>query len=114
MSAYDLVQAEMRTAPKRWLVTGVAGFIGSNLLESLLKLEQTVVGLDNFSTGKRQNLREVKAAVTPSQWAQFRFIEGDVTVAKTCRKACHGVDYIRSRQSSGRPSWISVFGSNYF
>ena len=64
MSAYDQLQTELKAAPKTWLVTGVAGFIGSNLLEALLKLDQRVVGLDNFSTGKTKNLEEVRALVS--------------------------------------------------
>ncbi len=61
-------------APRTWLVTGCAGFIGSNLLEALLKLGQRVVGLDNFATGHRHNLEQVRAAVGNEVWASFRFI----------------------------------------
>src|SRR5208283_4164353 len=68
MSAYDQLQTELKAAPRTWLVTGVAGFIGSNLLETLLKLNQRVVGLDNFSTGHRNNLDEVQSLVSPEQW----------------------------------------------
>ena len=71
MTSYQKVQTELKAAPKTWLVTGVAGFIGSNLLETLLKLEQKVVGLDNFATGKRKNLEEVKGIVSGGQWARF-------------------------------------------
>jgi UDP-N-acetylglucosamine/UDP-N-acetylgalactosamine 4-epimerase len=70
-----------------WLVTGVAGFIGSNLLESLLKLDQEVVGLDNFATGHRRNLDEVRGIVSTEQWARFRFVEGDIRDLDTCRAA---------------------------
>src|SRR5438045_5076201 len=80
--------------PQTWLVTGVAGFIGSNLLEALLKLDQRVIGLDNFSTGKKYNLDEVKAAVTQAQWARFRFIEGDIANESVCQSACHGADFV--------------------
>ena len=73
MSAYDQLQTELKAASRAWLVTGVAGFIGSNLLEALLKLDQRVTGLDNFSTGKEKNLKEVKDLVSPAQWARFRF-----------------------------------------
>ena len=70
MSAYAKLQAELRAAPRAWLVTGVAGFIGSNLLEALLKLDQRVVGFDNFATGHQKNLDEVKGLVAPVQWAR--------------------------------------------
>ena len=77
MKAYDKVKERIREHPRSWLVTGVAGFIGSNLLETLLTLDQTVVGLDNFSTGHRDNLAQVRAAVGAERWAKFRFIDGD-------------------------------------
>ena len=70
MTRYDEVRAELRASPRTWLITGVAGFIGSNLLETLLKLDQRVVGLDNFATGYQRNLDEVETLVEPSQWAQ--------------------------------------------
>ena len=75
-----------------WLITGVAGFIGSNLLETLLKLNQRVVGLDNFATGHQRNLDEVQSLVEPNQWANFRFIRGDIRNLNDCQKAmtfCH-------------------------
>jgi UDP-N-acetylglucosamine/UDP-N-acetylgalactosamine 4-epimerase len=72
---------------RHWLVTGVAGFIGSNLLETLLRHDQQVTGLDNFSTGHRHNLEEVQGRVTPGQWARFRFIEGDIRDLSTCMDA---------------------------
>lgn len=87
MNAYQDLQARLRSAPRTWLVTGVAGFIGSNLLETLLKLGQRVVGLDNFSTGHRHNLEEVQRLVSPEQWTNFRFIEGDICRLDDCRKA---------------------------
>ena len=79
--------ATTRRTPAAWLVTGVAGFIGSNLLEALLKLDQTVVGLDNFSTGHQRNLDEVRSLVTPEQWSRFRFIEGDIRDLEDCASA---------------------------
>ena len=84
---YETVQAELRAAPKTWLITGVAGFIGSNLLETLLKLDQRVVGLDNFATGHQRNLDEVETLVSPQQWANFQFIEGDIRNLEDCRRA---------------------------
>ena len=84
MSAFNTLEKELAAAPRTWLVTGVAGFIGSNLLEALLKLNQRVTGLDNFSTGKKKNLEEVKALVSAAQWAQFRFLEGDISDPAAC------------------------------
>ncbi len=93
MHSYNTIKEQLSREPRTWLVTGVAGFIGSNLLEQLLRLGQRVVGLDNFSTGKPANLQEVKDGVLPEQWQRFRFIEGDIRNLKTCREACRGVDY---------------------
>jgi UDP-N-acetylglucosamine 4-epimerase len=101
MSAYAQLQPELLTAPGTWLVTGVAGFIGSNLLEALLKLDQRVAGLDNFSTGKRKNLEEVKALVTPAQWARFQFLEGDLGDLAACQRACAGVDFVLHQAALG-------------
>ncbi len=100
-SRYDDLQAELRRAPKTWLITGVAGFIGSNLLEKLLGLDQSVVGLDNFSTGHRRNLAEVGSLVTPDQWARFRLIEGDIRNLDECRQACAGVDHVLHQAALG-------------
>lgn len=101
MSDYDKVRGELRAAPARWLVTGVAGFIGSNLLEELLKLDQQVVGLDNFSTGKETNLEEVKALVSPEQWSRFQFIKGDITNLPTCEQSCAGRDFVLHQAALG-------------
>ena len=100
-SLYEQVQAELRAAPRTWLVTGVAGFIGSNLLETLLALDQRVVGLDNLSTGYRKNIEEVRGLVTASQWARFQFNEGDVTEASTCQRVCRGVDFVLHQAALG-------------
>ena len=86
-TAYEQVQQQLREHPKTWLITGVAGFIGSNLLETLLKLNQRVVGLDNFATGHQRNLDEVQTLVSPEQWARFRFIEGDIRRLEDCQRA---------------------------
>jgi UDP-N-acetylglucosamine 4-epimerase len=101
MTRYEQIQAELHQAPKTWLVTGVAGFIGSNLLETLLKLDQRVVGLDNFATGHQRNLDEVQTLVTPEQWSKFNFIEGDIRQLGDCQKACDGVDYVLHQAALG-------------
>ena len=101
MSRYDEVQKELQAAPKRWLVTGCAGFIGSNLLEHLLRLDQSVAGVDNFSTGKRGNLEQVRTLVTPEQWGRFTFTQGDVRDLEGCRNLCHGVDYVLHEAALG-------------
>ena len=98
---FDTVKNELSSSPRKWLVTGCAGFIGSNLLESLLKLGQTVVGLDNFATGYQRNLDEVRGSVTPEQWARFTFIEGDIRDLEACRRAVQGVDFVLHQAALG-------------
>lgn len=98
---YEAVQTELKATPKTWLVTGVAGFIGSNLLETLLKLDQNVVGLDNFATGFQHNLDEVESLVSVDQWKKFCFIEGDIRDIEACRKACTGVNYVLHQAALG-------------
>ena len=92
MSRYNEIKNQLQAEPKTWLITGVAGFIGSNLLETLLLLNQNVVGLDNFATGHKHNLDEVKFIVKDEQWARFTFIEGDIRDYDTCFKALDNVD----------------------
>lgn len=89
MMVFESLKQELQSQPKTWLVTGVAGFIGSNLLEALLKLNQRVVGLDNFSTGYQRNLDEVQTVVASTQWANFQFINGDIRNLDDCRRAMH-------------------------
>ena len=101
MSQYQTVCTQLKQAPKMWLVTGVAGFIGSNLLETLLKLDQKVVGLDNFATGHQYNLDEVQTLVSPAQWNNFSFIEGDIRHFEDCQKACMDVDYVLHQAALG-------------
>jgi UDP-N-acetylglucosamine 4-epimerase len=91
----------LKVAPKAWLITGVGGFIGSNLLEHLLKLNQKVIGLDNFATGHQHNLDEVQSLVTPQQWARFTLIKGDIRNEKDCTKACNSVDYVLHQAALG-------------
>lgn len=101
MTAYQAAQQELRAEPKTWLITGVAGFIGSNLLEGLLKLDQAIVGLDNFETGFRKNLERVQGLVTAEQWARFRFNEGDIRDLASCGKSAAGVDYVLHEAALG-------------
>ncbi|WP_243055524.1 NAD-dependent epimerase/dehydratase family protein [Pseudomonas sp. BP01] len=101
MTAYESVQQLLAQSPKRWLITGVAGFIGSNLLEHLLLLDQEVVGLDNFATGHQRNLDEVRANVSAQQWSRFTFMQGDIRNLDDCHAACRGVDYVLHQAALG-------------
>lgn len=101
MTAYEEVQQRLRARKYRWCVTGVAGFIGSNILETLLGLGQEVVGLDNLSTGFRRNLDLVRAAVGEDAWARFRFIEGDIRGLPACAAACEGADFVLHQAALG-------------
>lgn len=101
MTNYSNLQTELKQTSRVWLVTGAAGFIGSNLLEALLKADQEVVGLDNFSTGTEHNLDEVRKAVTPTQRNNFKFIQGDIRNLEECQRACEGVDYVLHHAALG-------------
>lgn len=101
MGQYQTVCEQLKYQPKTWLITGVAGFIGSNLLETLLKLDQKIVGLDNFATGHQHNLDEVQSLVTTEQWARFTFIQGDIRNLEDCQKACANVDYVLHQAALG-------------
>lgn len=101
MGQYETVCEQLKQAPKTWLVTGVAGFIGSNLLETLLTLNQKVVGLDNFATGHQHNLDEVQNLVSTEQWVNFKFYEGDIRNLEDCQKACANVDYVLHQAALG-------------
>ncbi|RZI40218.1 Vi polysaccharide biosynthesis UDP-N-acetylglucosaminuronic acid C-4 epimerase TviC [Herbaspirillum sp. HC18] len=101
MNRYEQVRNALRQSPRKWLVTGCAGFIGSNLLETLLKLDQEVVGLDNFATGHPHNLDEVRLLVTREQWERFEFIKGDIRQLETCREAVAGVDAVLHQAALG-------------
>ena len=101
MSAYSDLTQSMSSHPSRWLVTGVAGFIGSNLLERLLQLGQTVVGLDNFLTGYQKNLDMVRDIVGPEAWNRFTFVEGDIRHLDTCRHVCEGVQHVLHEAALG-------------
>lgn len=101
MTAYTQLQTKLQANQHTWLITGVSGFIGSNLLETLLKLNQRVVGLDNFATGRQSNLDEVQTLVSATQWANFSFINGDIRNMSDCKKAVIGVDYVLHQAALG-------------
>lgn len=101
MTAYKKLQRSLKRRPRKWLVTGAAGFIGSHLVETLLYLNQRVVGLDNFATGHAANLEDVRDNVTAAQRRTFRFIEGDITEASDCKRACRGVDFVLHQAAIG-------------
>ncbi len=101
MPTYQSQCQILQSSPKRWLVTGAAGFIGSSLVEKLLSLGQTVVGLDNFSTGFQYNLDHIQAAVSVSHWENFRFIHGDVRDPSTCSKATTDIDIVLHQAALG-------------
>ncbi len=101
MAKYQEVRQHLQAHQYRWLVTGVAGFIGSNLLEALLTLNQKVVGLDNFSTGHRHNLDEVRETVGAAAWENFTFIEGDIRTPEDCQRACAGADFVLHEAALG-------------
>ena len=101
MSALDDVRRRLLAQPQRWLVTGSAGFIGSHLVQALLDLDQSVVGLDNFATGHRRNVDEVRASVTGDRWSRHRFIEADIRDPGACREACRGIDVVLHQAALG-------------
>jgi len=101
MTTYEKLQRRLRRTPRKWLVTGAAGFIGSHLTETLLQLNQKVVGLDNFSTGTPANLEDLQSSLKTKQRRQFKFIEGDITCDVDCKRACRGVDYVLHQAALG-------------
>jgi len=98
---YDILKEQLITNPKVWLVTGVAGFIGSNIAQELLELNQFVISLDNFSTGHRYNLNNIKKLVTPSQWSNFTFVEGDISDYKFCKSIVKDIDIVLHQAALG-------------
>lgn len=104
MTAYQRAIARLHSHPGVWLVTGAAGFIGSNLVEQLLTLGQRVVGLDNFATGHQHNLNDVRDSAGESAWERFTFVEGDIQELATCHAACEGVDYVLHQAALGSVS----------
>jgi UDP-N-acetylglucosamine 4-epimerase len=101
MSRYAELREQLKREPKRWAVTGVAGFIASSLCEELLSLGQTVVGLDNFATGHRHNLDKIRTAVGAEAAERFTFIEGDICKPADCERACEGADYVLHQAALG-------------
>jgi|TARA_B110000240_G_C13442332_1_gene428716 UDP-N-acetylglucosamine 4-epimerase len=100
-NSYLDTQALLMKQPARWLITGVAGFIGSNLLEKLLTLDQEVIGIDNFATGHNKNLQEIETAVSKKQWSKFKFLEGDICDVNICQQACSNVDHVLHQAALG-------------
>jgi UDP-N-acetylglucosamine 4-epimerase len=98
---WNQLQTQLSVTPRHWLVTGAAGFIGSNLVESLLRLNQHVTGLDNLSTGYRENLEEVRGSVSPERWARFKFVHGDIRDEESCRRSCAGVQVVLHQAALG-------------
>jgi len=102
MSAYEILRQDLENSPRTWLITGVAGFIGSNLLETLLKLNQRVIGLDNFETGHQSNLDLVQQSVPGSAWSRFKFVQGDIRKLEDCQRALsEGADYVLHQAALG-------------
>lgn len=98
---FKKIEDALSSEPETWLITGVAGFIGSNLLETLLKLNQKVIGLDNFATGHKANLDEVRQSVSTEQWSAFTFVEGDIRDPETCVEVVKGVDHVLHQAALG-------------
>lgn len=101
MTRYQEVRAQLKVEPKTWLITGVAGFIGSHLLETLLNLNQNVIGVDNFVTGSRGNLSNVAARVGRNNFTRFLFMEADVRDPRACERAMQGVDVVLHEAALG-------------
>ncbi|MFQ5678538.1 MAG: SDR family oxidoreductase [Gemmatimonadota bacterium] len=100
MIPFERVCRELSDSPRKWLVTGAAGFIGSNLVEALLELGQEVVGLDNFATGHRRNLEQALQG-SSAETDRFRFVEGDICDPGTCAVACEGVSVVLHQAALG-------------
>jgi UDP-N-acetylglucosamine 4-epimerase len=100
-TTYELACHALRARPRIWLVTGAAGFIGSNLVEALLRLDQRVVGMDNFSTGMRETLDDVRRSVGEAAWGRFSLHEGDIVSVEACREASEGVEVVLHQAALG-------------
>ena len=101
MSSSKLIKTALTKKKSLWLITGVSGFIGSNLLEALLELDQEIIGIDNLSTGNLDNLSQVKAKISERQWKRFKFVEGDICNIDLCREISNGVDYVLHQAALG-------------
>jgi len=105
MTKYEQLQGHLKDNQNTWLVTGVAGFIGSNLLEKLLILNQKVVGLDNFDTGHQHNIdqaiQDANNATGKDLSSNFKFINGDIRELSDCKEACSDVDYVLHQAALG-------------
>ena len=101
MNQFAQITSELQANKKKWVITGVAGFIGSNLLEALLKLDQDVIGLDNFSTGSKNNLQNIEDSVSDEQWHRFKFVEGDILDPNICEQISKNADYILHQAALG-------------
>ncbi|MBN8551008.1 MAG: SDR family oxidoreductase [Deltaproteobacteria bacterium] len=100
-NAFSNLQTDLHSKPATWVITGVAGFIGSHLLENLLRLNQNVRGIDNFATGKKENLALVERAVGKEAWSKFTFTEGDILDAEKLQRVCQGCDYVLHQAALG-------------
>ena len=101
MLNYSQISEKLKINPRKWLITGVAGFIGSNILEVLLKLDQKVIGIDNFSTGQKQNLNQIQSSIGSNLWSNFTFFEGDIRDSKFCMDCCEDVEIILHQAALG-------------
>jgi len=101
MTSYEKLKRELKSNTHTWLVTGAAGFIGSNIVETLLLLGQRVTGLDNFATSDERNLAQVKERVGNSKWKNFKFLKGDIRDLKTCRRACGSAAFVLHQAALG-------------
>lgn len=101
MNKFSQIIDHLKGNPSTWLVTGCAGFIGSNLIEALLKIDQKVIGIDNFSTGNKKNLNQVNALLSKEKLDRFKFIEGDISELSLCQEACNGVDFVLHQAALG-------------
>jgi UDP-N-acetylglucosamine 4-epimerase len=101
MTLYEQRKEQLRSDPKTWLVTGAAGFIGSNIVEELLRLDQFVIGLDDFSSGHQRNLDEIERTADPLDWDRFEMNTGDIRDPEATREACDCVDYVLHHAAIG-------------
>ncbi len=104
MTTFETLQGALLNRQRRWLVTGAAGFIGSNIVQTLLEANQFVIGLDNFSTGFKENLEDIRDSVASDKWQRFTFVEGDIRNLDTCRAVCKDVEFVLHQAALGSVS----------